>query len=79
MRHEPALVDAVAREAAAEMIIDAALGDARERDVHRFERIGEPIANAAPPQEAEELRLREFRRAPDAAIHRIDRLHHAAG
>ena len=60
------------------MIVDAALRDMRERDVHRLERIGEPIANSAPPQEAEELRLRKFRRAPDPAIHWIDRLHHAA-
>ena len=30
MRHEPAVVDAVAREAAAEMIVDAALGDMDE-------------------------------------------------
>ena len=32
MRHQPALVDRVAREAAAEMIVDAALADALERD-----------------------------------------------
>ena len=31
MRHEPALVDAVAREAAAEMIVDAALRDVGQR------------------------------------------------
>ena len=75
MRHEPALVDGVAREAAAEMIVDAALGDMGEREVDRLERIGEPVAQAGAPQQLEELGLRKFRRAADAAIDRIDRLH----
>ena len=47
MRHEPALIDAVAREAAAEMIVDAALRDMGERQVDRLERIGEPVAKPA--------------------------------
>ncbi len=48
-----------------------------ERHLHRFERIGEAIAETGAPQEAEELGLREFGRAPDAAIDRIDRLQHS--
>ena len=75
MRHEPFLVDAVAREAAAEMIVDAALRDLRQREVDRLERMRQPEAEARAPQKFEELRLRKFRRAPDAAMHRIDRLH----
>ena len=77
MRDEPAIVDAVAREAAAEMIVDAALRDMGERQVHRFERIGESVAKPGAPQKSEELRLGKFRRASDPAIHRIDRLHQA--
>ena len=38
MRHQPALVDRIAREAAAEMIVDAALADALERDARRSRR-----------------------------------------
>ena len=68
MRHQPALVDAVAREAAAEMIVDAALGDLGEGEVDRLERIGESEAEARAPQQPEELRLGKFRRAPDAAF-----------
>ena len=48
MRHEPALVDAVAGEAAAEMIVDAALRDMGEGVRHRFEQIG--LAVAAGPR-----------------------------
>ncbi len=77
MRHQPALVDAVAREAAAEMIVDAALGDVSQRELDRRERIGETEAQPRAPQQIQELHLRKFRRAPDAAHHRIDRLHQA--
>ena len=75
MRHEPALVDGVAREAAAEMIVDAALRDLRQRQVDRLGGCGIAEAESRAPQQPEELRLRKFRRAPDAAMHRIDRLH----
>ena len=40
MRHEPALIDGVAREAAAEMIVDAALAMWVRVSVDRLERIG---------------------------------------
>ena len=41
MRHEPALIDAVAGEASAEMIVDAALRDMGQRELDRLERIGQ--------------------------------------
>ena len=74
MRHEPALVHAVAGEAAAEMIVDAALRDMGEGERHRLDRIGQSVAETGAPQEGEELRLRKFRRAPDAAMCRVDEL-----
>ncbi len=77
MRHEPALVHAVAGEAAAEMIVDAALRDMGEGERHRLDQIGQPVAQTSAPQEIEELRLRKFRRAPDAAMRRVDKLEEA--
>src|SRR5580765_8275789 len=74
MRHEPALVHAVAGEAAAEMIVDAALRDMGEGERHRLDRIGQAVAKTCAPQEGEELRLRKFRRASDAAVCRVDEL-----
>ena len=79
MRHEPALIDAVAREAAAEMVVDAALSDPRQRELDRLARVDEPVAKSGAPQERKELRLREFRRAANPAMDRIDRGHEAAG
>ena len=79
MRHEPALVHAVAGEAAAEMIVDAALRDMGEGERHRLDRIGQSVAETSAPQEGEELRLRKFRRAPDAAMRRVDELEQAPG
>ena len=72
MRHQPALVDRVAREAAAEMIVDAALADALERDLDRREVALLAGALPRPPQEFEQHAVREFRRAADAAMHGID-------
>src|SRR5262245_33773051 len=54
------------------MIVDAALRDMRERKVHRLERVRPAVAEPRAPQQLEELRLREFGRAPDSAIDRID-------
>ena len=64
MRHEPALVDAVAGEAAAEMIVDAALAIWVSVSVDRLERIGQSVAEAAAPQQAEELRVAEISARP---------------
>src|SRR6185437_3476202 len=68
----PARIDAVARIAAAEMVVDAAL-----RDVVEGELDGAPerlLARAleGAPQELEEAGLREFRCVADAAVEGID-------
>src|SRR5262245_5902410 len=72
MRHQPALVDRVAREPAAEVIVDAALADALERDLDRREIALLAGALPCPPQEFEQHAVREFRRAAQAAMHGID-------
>ena len=50
------------------------LGDVVERQRHRGLRQVEAVAEAAAPEIVEELRLRKFRRAFDAAIDRVDDL-----
>src|SRR5262245_60444226 len=72
MRHEPALVDRVAREAAAEMVVDAALADACQRELHRPETAAVVHALAGAPQELEHHGLRELWCPAHAAIDRID-------
>src|SRR5690606_22878551 len=79
MRHEPALVDGVAREAAAEVVIDAALGHARERELHGVEIALIAGALAGPPEEFENGRLREFRRAAHAAVFAVEQAEEARG
>ena len=75
MRHEPALVDRIARETAAEMIVNPALADMVQSDIDGGEITGFAGAQAGAPQKLEQSRLREFWRAARAAIRRID---HAA-
>src|SRR5436309_5285057 len=53
MRREPALVDGIAREAAAKVIVDAALAHARERELHRTEIASVAQALAGAPQKFE--------------------------
>src|SRR5439155_23784750 len=72
MRHQPALVCRIAREAPAEMIVDAALA-------HRDERLGDRVAvrrlaAALPsmPQQLEDPGLRKFRGSADPAMKLID-------
>ena len=72
MRHQPALVDRIAREAAAEMIVDAALADVVERDLDGGEVARFAGAQARAPEKLEQRGLRKFRRAARAAIDRID-------
>src|SRR6202035_5801478 len=71
MRHQPALVDRVAREAAAEMIVDAALADMIEADLDRGEVARLAGAQSAPPQQLEQSGWRNFRCAAGAAVDRI--------
>ncbi len=72
MRHQPLLVDRIAREAAAEMIVDSTLAHARERKLDGAEIA--PVVHALPgaPEEFEHHGLREFRRAAHAAVDGID-------
>src|SRR5260221_2736794 len=72
MRHEPTLVDRIAREAAAEMIVDAALANASEREVRRRETSAVVLAFPRAPQKFQHHRLRKFGRAAYAAVDRID-------
>jgi hypothetical protein len=61
VRDDPALVDAVAREAAADLVVHAAAG-------HRAQRVqGHPVLAAA-QEELDERRRRELRRAAEAAV-----------
>ena len=72
MRHQPALVDRIAGKPAAEMIVDAALADALERDLDRGEVALLAGALPCPPQKFEHHAIGKFRRAADAAMHGID-------
>ena len=72
MRHEPAFVGGVARIAAAEMIIDAALAHAIERQHHQRADLGVAGAQRRAPQQFEDGGIGEFRRAANAAMRLID-------
>ncbi len=72
MRHQPALVDRIAREAAAEVIVDAALRHAVEGELDNF---GEPSLvgpRIGAPQHLQRGALREFGRAAKSAVDRIE-------
>ncbi len=71
-------IDAVAGEAAAEMIVDSALRDVRKSKRGRVERIGEAVAQTGAPQKREEDRLRKFRCAVQAAVDPVDELQETA-
>ena len=73
MRHEPALVDRIAREAAAEVVVDAALADALERVLDQLEEALVAGAQPRPPDQLVERRIGEFRRAAKPAVGRIER------
>ena len=70
VRHQPALVDRVAGEAAAEVIVDAALADVGQRVLDGGLGGGIVVADGAAPQQPEEAPLRELRRALQAAVRR---------
>ena len=73
MRYQPALIDGVAREAAAEVIVDPALAHCVERQFHQFEEPPVAAADAGAPQHLQHRALREFRRAAEPAIDGIER------
>ena len=74
MRNEPASVDGVARKAAADVIVDAALAEVEERRLHGVPERFVAGAQEAPPQHVENDRIRKFRGAgKTAALHVPDR------
>src|ERR1700749_955730 len=72
MRHQPALVDRIARKAAAKVIVDAAFADVVKRKVDGAEIACLAGAQGRAPEKFKQSRLRKFRRAARAAIDRID-------
>jgi hypothetical protein len=73
MRHQPFVVDGIARVTAAKMIVDAALAHARQRKLGGEKK---PIVFGActgAPQEFKHRALRKFGRAAQAPIDRIGR------
>ena len=68
MRHQPALVDRIAREAAAEMVVDAALAHALERVLDGLEEALVAGAQPGPPEHFQDRRLRKLGRAAQAAV-----------
>ena len=72
MRHQPALVDRIAREAAAEMIVNAALAHMLERVLDRLEETRVAAARPGAPEEFEDRALRKFGRAAQTAVDGIE-------
>src|SRR3974390_1137727 len=74
MRHQPALVDRVTREAAAEMVVNAALAHTFKRVLDCLKEALVTRADARPPEEFEQRRLRKFWRAAQAAVHVVEHI-----
>jgi hypothetical protein len=72
VRDEPLVVHRIAREAAAQMVVDAALAHLGERVRHRRPERLAPRVEPAPPEEFHDPHLRELRRLADAAPGRVD-------
>ena len=68
MRHQPQGVDRIAREAAAEMVVDAALADVGERVDDRLPHGGIAAGASLAPEELQQGRLGEFRCAAEPAM-----------
>src|SRR5579863_2214411 len=51
MRHQPALIDAVAMEAAADLVVNAAFGHARQRMTDHLAEIGVALGHVHPQEE----------------------------
>ena len=79
MRHEPALIDRIAREAAANMVVDAALANMQKRVLHLLDAGDEAVAEAGFPEEVEDGCVREFGCAAKASIGRVDGADELAG
>ena len=74
MRHQPERVDRVAGEAAAEVVVDAALADVGQRVQDGMTGRGIAGRERVPPDQVEDRRLRELGRAAEAAVDGIERL-----
>ena len=74
VRNRPLRIDAVAAEAAAQLIVDAAVGHPRERDADDGERIGVVRAHVLAQAELEIGRVRKLGRGAEAAVFRVEPL-----
>ncbi len=72
MRHQPALVGRIAREAAAEVVVDAALADALQRVLDQPEVTLVAGPQPGPPDQLVDRGVGEFRRPPHAAMGRVE-------
>ena len=72
MRHEPALVDGIAREAAAEMIVDAAERHALQGQEEALLRLRRRCGGRTRERNSRIGGLRKFRGALQAAVLRVD-------
>ena len=75
--YQPAFVDRIAREAASDVVVDAALADVSQRGQHGNASGRQVEAHGASPQQPEEAELRELGRSLQAAMHRVHHLCHA--
>ena len=74
MRDRPEAVDAVAAEAAAELVVDAALGHFRERERDDHARELAAFERMAPQAESELVGMRKLRRFTDPPVHVVENL-----
>ncbi len=79
MRNEPALVDGVARKAAPDVVVDAALAHMQECVLHLLDAGYEPVAEPGLPEKMENRSVRKFGRPAKAAVGRIDGADEFAG
>ena len=73
VRDGPLRVDGVTAEAAAQLIVDAAVGHVVERDAHDREGLRIAVAREGAQAEVELERMRELGRGAKAAVHAIER------
>ena len=72
MRRQPNLVGGIAREPAAQVIVDAALAAVVQGQRHRLAELGPVMALVGLPQKLKRRRLGKLRRALGAALNKID-------
>ena len=73
VRHEPLRIGAVARESAAELVVDAAVGHPVEGQRHHAQRGGVARAPPGPQEELERHRRRELRGTTKPAVPLVER------